>query len=94
MGAETVLEGQGYSTAVKETFERALEQVRREGGKPSAIPAGASDHPLGGLRYVQFANELADQGKVYGVFFDHVIMYALYTGCHVDDGLVQRSDSR
>ena len=31
MGAEIVLEGEGYSTAVKETWERALEDVRRAG---------------------------------------------------------------
>jgi 1-aminocyclopropane-1-carboxylate deaminase len=73
MGAETVLEGEGYSTVVKDTFERALDQVRREGGKPYAIPAGASDHRLGGLGYAQFADEVADQEKALGVFFDHII---------------------
>jgi 1-aminocyclopropane-1-carboxylate deaminase len=74
MGAETLLEGEGYSTAVKPTFERALEQVRREGGKPYAIPAGASDHPLGGLGYAAFADELAAQEAALGVFFDVVVM--------------------
>ena len=73
MGAETLLEGEGYSTAVKTTWERALEQVRHEGGKPYAIPAGASDHPLGGLGYANFADELARQEKDLGVFFDTVI---------------------
>ncbi len=73
MGAETILEGEGYSTAVKETWERALEQVRREGGKPYAIPAGASDHPLGGLGYVNFADEVAAQEKEKGIFFDTVL---------------------
>src|SRR3712207_438 len=73
MGAETVLEGEGYSTAVKETWERALEQVRREGGKPYAIPAGASDHPLGGLGYAHFADELARQEEELGMFFDTVV---------------------
>ncbi len=73
MGAETVLEGEGYSTAVKETWERALERVRREGGKPYAIPAGASDHPLGGLGYAHFADELAAQEQEQGVFFDTVV---------------------
>ncbi|HXZ43035.1 MAG TPA: 2-dehydropantoate 2-reductase N-terminal domain-containing protein [Terriglobales bacterium] len=48
MGAETLFEGEGYSTEIKETWESALEQVRREGGKPYANPAGASDHPLAG----------------------------------------------
>ena len=73
MGAEIVLEGAGYSTAVKETWERALEEVRRGGGKPYAIPAGASDHPLGGLGYAHFADELARQEAALGVFFDTVI---------------------
>jgi 1-aminocyclopropane-1-carboxylate deaminase len=73
MGAETVLEGEGYSTAVKETWERALDEVRRQGGKPYAIPAGASDHPLGGLGYADFADEVARQEKEIGVFFDTVI---------------------
>ena len=73
MGAETVLEGEGYSTAVKETWERALERVRRGGGKPYAIPAGASDHPLGGLGYAHFADELAAQEEKEGVFFDTVV---------------------
>jgi len=73
MGAETVLEGEGYSTAVKETWERALEAVRREGGKPYAIPAGASDHPLGGLGYANFCDELAAQERTNGVFFDTVV---------------------
>ncbi len=73
MGAETVLEGEGYSTEIKQTWERALEQVRRGGGKPYAIPAGASDHPLGGLGYAHFADELALQEEQLGVFFDTVV---------------------
>lgn len=73
MGAETVLEGEGYSTAVKETWQQALDQVRREGGKPYAIPAGASDHPLGGLGYANFADELAAQENAADIFFDTVV---------------------
>ncbi len=73
MGAETVLEGEGYSTEVKATWEQALEQVRRDGGKPYAIPAGASDHPLGGLGYAHFADELARQEEQLGVFFETVL---------------------
>ena len=73
MGAETLMEGEGYSTAVKGTWTQALEQVRREGGKPYAIPAGASDHPLGGLGYAHFADELAAQEEAQGIFFDTVL---------------------
>jgi 1-aminocyclopropane-1-carboxylate deaminase len=73
MGAETLLEGEGYSTAVKKTWEQALEQVRREGGKPYAIPAGAYDHPLGGLGYANFADEIEQQENQIGIFFDTII---------------------
>jgi 1-aminocyclopropane-1-carboxylate deaminase len=73
MGAQTLLEGEGYSTSVKETWQRALEQVRREGGKPYAIPAGASDHALGGLGYANFADELAQQESQLDVFFDTIV---------------------
>jgi 1-aminocyclopropane-1-carboxylate deaminase len=73
MGAETLMEGEGYSTSVKETWERALEQVRREGGKPYAIPAGASDHPLGGLGYANFADEIEQQENQIGTFFDTIV---------------------
>ncbi len=73
MGAETLLEGKGYSTAEKETWRRALDLVRRDGGKPYAIPAGASDHPLGGLGYAHFADELAAQEQAHGLFFDTVV---------------------
>jgi len=73
MGAETLMEGEGYSTAVKGTWTQALEQVRRDGGKPYAIPAGASDHPLGGLGYAHFADELAAQEEAQGIFFDTVL---------------------
>ena len=73
MGAQTLLEGEGYSTSLKETWQRALEQVRREGGKPYAIPAGASDHPLGGLGYANFAEELAQQESQLGTFFDTIV---------------------
>src|SRR5438477_7147541 len=73
MGAQTLLEGEGYSTSVKDTWQRALEQVRREGGRPYAIPAGASDHPLGGLGYANFADEVAQQESQLGVLFDTII---------------------
>jgi 1-aminocyclopropane-1-carboxylate deaminase len=73
MGAKAVLEGEGFSTAIKETWERALDEVRREGGTPYAIPAGASDHPLGGLGYAHFGDEVAAQESELGIFFDTVV---------------------
>jgi 1-aminocyclopropane-1-carboxylate deaminase len=41
---------------------------------PYAIPAGASDHPLGGLGYAHFADEIAAQEKAHSVFFDTVVV--------------------
>jgi 1-aminocyclopropane-1-carboxylate deaminase len=91
MGAVTVMEGEGYSTAVKETWTRVLEQVRREGGKPYAIPAGASDHPLGGLGYAHFADELAAQEgeRDFFRFRDYRDLHRLHPGGH--GGRVQRA---
>jgi hypothetical protein len=40
----------------------------------TAIPAGASDHPLGGLGYANWAYEVADQERELGVFFDTIIV--------------------
>ena len=74
MGAETLLEGEGFSIQEKQTWVRALDQVRRDGGTPYAIPAGASDHPLGGLGYANFADELAQQERQLNIFFDTVIV--------------------
>ncbi len=47
--------------------------MREEGGRPYAIPAGASDHPLGGLGYAHFADEVAAQEGTLGIFFDTVV---------------------
>jgi hypothetical protein len=39
-----------------------LREIEASGGRPYAIPAGASDHPLGGLGFANWAYELADGG--------------------------------
>ena len=48
--------------------------VRANGGTPYAIPAGASDHPLGGLGFAGWAREVEAQERELGVFFDTVIV--------------------
>lgn len=74
MGGHPILAGYGYSTTAKDTWEDAMEAVRRQGGVPYAIPAGASDHPLGGLGYANFADEVAMQEQQMGIFFDTVLV--------------------
>ncbi|MEN3162401.1 1-aminocyclopropane-1-carboxylate deaminase [Tistrella mobilis] len=74
MGAEVELVDAGFGISFKESWEQALEDVRQRGGRPYAIPAGASDHRLGGLGFVGFAEEVRAQERELGVRFDHVIV--------------------
>lgn len=74
MGAHVELVEAGFGIGFKESWERALEDVRRAGGTPYAIPAGASDHPLGGLGFANWAYEVQEQERELGVFFDTIIV--------------------
>jgi len=74
MGAEVELVDEGFGIGFKESWEQALEDIRRQGGKPYAIPAGASDHRLGGLGFVGFAEEVRAQEKELGFAFDYVFV--------------------
>ncbi len=74
MGAHVELVDEGFGIGFKESWENALEDVRRGGGKPYAIPAGASDHKLGGLGFVGFAEEVRAQEAELGFRFDYVFV--------------------
>jgi 1-aminocyclopropane-1-carboxylate deaminase len=74
MGADVRLDPAGFGIGFKPSWEQALEDVRRDGGVPYAIPAGASDHRLGGLGFVGWAEEVARQEAELGVFFDTVVV--------------------
>ena len=54
--------------------KRRLPSVEERGGKPYPIPAGASDHELGGHGFAGWAFELEDQEKELGFAFDNVIV--------------------
>ncbi|MFG2952814.1 1-aminocyclopropane-1-carboxylate deaminase [Streptomyces sp. NPDC048291] len=73
-GADVRLVRAGFGIGFKESWELALREVEESGGKPYAIPAGASDHPLGGLGFAGWAYEVAEQEQQLGVFFDTVIV--------------------
>ena len=74
MGAEVELVRSEFAIGVKESWQRAIDEVRERGGRPYPIPAGASDHPLGGLGFASFAREVERQEAELGVFFDHVVV--------------------
>ncbi|MFJ8488400.1 1-aminocyclopropane-1-carboxylate deaminase [Streptomyces sp. NPDC094038] len=73
-GADVRLVRAGFGIGFKESWELALREVEESGGKPYAIPAGASDHPLGGLGFAGWAYEVVEQEQRLGVFFDTVIV--------------------
>ncbi|MFE2680472.1 pyridoxal-phosphate dependent enzyme, partial [Streptomyces mirabilis] len=73
-GADVRLVRAGFGIGFKESWEQALREVEEGGGKPYAIPAGASDHPLGGLGFAGWAYEVAAQEAELGVFFDTVVV--------------------
>jgi 1-aminocyclopropane-1-carboxylate deaminase len=74
MGADVRLVQAGFGIGFKESWEQALAEIEAVGGKPYAIPAGASDHPLGGLGFASWAREVEVQEAELGVFFDTVIV--------------------
>jgi 1-aminocyclopropane-1-carboxylate deaminase len=82
LGAQLEFSQEDFGIAIKQSWMQALEKVRRLGGKPYAIPAGASDHPLGGLGYVGFAEEVRQQERELGFRFDFIIVCSATGGTH------------
>ncbi len=73
-GADVRLVKAEFGIGFKESWELALREIEESGGVPYAIPAGASDHPLGGLGFAGWAFELAEQERQLDVFFDTIIV--------------------
>jgi 1-aminocyclopropane-1-carboxylate deaminase len=74
MGADVRLVDEGFGIGIKTSWEQALDDVRSAGGKPYAIPAGASDHRLGGLGFANWAYEVQQQEQQLGMFFDTIVV--------------------
>ena len=74
MGADVRLVDADFGIGFKTSWERAIEDVRAGGGTPYAIPAGASDHRLGGLGFANWAREVREQEEQLGIFFDTIIV--------------------
>ena len=97
MGAEIELVDEGFDIGIRESWERALDEVRDRGGKPYAIPAGASVHKYGGLGFVGFAEEVRAQEAELGFSFDYIIVCTVTGSTHAgmlvgfaDDGRARR----
>jgi 1-aminocyclopropane-1-carboxylate deaminase len=74
MGADVRLDPAGFDIGFRPSWEQALADVEERGGKAYAIPAGASDHPLGGHGFARWAYEVQEQERELGVFFDTVVV--------------------
>ncbi|MDR3454353.1 MAG: 1-aminocyclopropane-1-carboxylate deaminase [Rhodoferax sp.] len=74
LGADVRLDAAGFDIGIRPSWEQAMEDVRKAGGKPFPIPAGCSEHPLGGLGFVGFAEEVRAQEAELGFKFDYVVV--------------------
>jgi 1-aminocyclopropane-1-carboxylate deaminase len=82
MGADVRLDPSGFGIGIKDSWESALAEVRAEGGVPYGIPAGASEHPLGGLGFANWAYEVQQQEQELGVFFDTIVVCTVTGSTH------------
>src|SRR5471030_1934436 len=82
MGADVEMVDEGFDIGIRESWEAAIEDVKAKGGKPYAIPAGASVHKYGGLGYVGFAEEVRAQEKELGFTFDYVVVCTVTGSTH------------
>ena len=82
MGGDVRFDPAGFDIGVRSSWQRALDSVVEAGGKPYPIPAGASDHPLGGLGFANWAREVAEQERQHDLFFDHVIVCTVTGSTH------------
>jgi 1-aminocyclopropane-1-carboxylate deaminase len=82
MGADVELVEAGFGIGIKSSWETALDDVRAQGGVPYPIPAGASDHPLGGLGFAGWADEVRQQERELGIFFDTIIVCSVTGSTH------------
>jgi 1-aminocyclopropane-1-carboxylate deaminase len=82
MGGDIRLDDSGFDIGFRDSWKAALESVEAAGGKPYPIPAGASDHPLGGMGFANWAREVAEQEAQLDTFFDTVIVCTVTGSTH------------
>jgi len=82
MGAEIDLVDEGFDIGIRKSWEDAIQDVKDRGGKPYAIPAGASVHKYGGLGFVGFAEEVRAQESAMGIKFDYIVVCTVTGSTH------------
>ena len=82
MGAEIDLVDEGFDIGIRRSWEDAIQDVKDRGGKPYAIPAGASVHKYGGLGFVGFAEEVRAQESAMGIKFDYIVVCTVTGSTH------------
>lgn len=82
MGADVRLDASGFDIGIRDSWEQAMKDVRDAGGSPYGIPAGASEHPLGGLGFANWAREVEQQEAELGVFFDTIVVCTVTGSTH------------
>ncbi|KRE62549.1 1-aminocyclopropane-1-carboxylate deaminase [Nostocoides sp. Soil756] len=82
MGADSRLDPAGFDIGIRDSWKDALREVEEAGGTPYAIPAGASEHPLGGVGFANWAFEVAEQEKALGVHFDTIVVCTVTCSTH------------
>lgn len=74
LGADVRIVDAGFDIGFRPSWEEAIRSVKDRGGSPYPIPAGASDHPLGGHGFARWAMEVEEQERGLGVFFDTIVV--------------------
>ena len=82
MGADSRLDPHGFDIGIRDSWKDALREVEEAGGTPYPIPAGASEHPLGGVGFANWAFEVAEQEEALGVHFDTIVVCTVTCSTH------------
>ena len=82
LGADVRLSPAGFDIGIRSSWEEAIAELEAEGSKPYPIPAGASEHPLGGLGFANWAFEVAEQEKELGIVFDTIVVCTVTGSTH------------
>ena len=82
MGGDIRMDDSGFDIGIRDSWQRALASVEEAGGRPYPIPAGASDHPLGGLGFANWCVEVAEQERDLDIYFDTVVVCTVTGSTH------------